>query len=413
MWGMLIFAWFALASVNIISFGLGMMMPGIISEFGVDPAAIGQVVGFASWVQVLSLIPLSILLARRNPRYTVPLIMIGMVAGFTVVGMAQTLTMFYVGYILFAPFSANLVATLLVGAKLRGVPPQQMVQVNGIENFAQPTGQVAALLLIPVLVGAFGTWRSVFATVAIAVAVGLIVYFFIWGDGKRINYGQTETPPPDNAPKTSPFAALKEAASSRVVWLTGLAWPGTTIVWIAMFLYWPTYAITTLGVPLAHAGTVLAMIPLFSAVASLVAPTIAKKVGYDKPFICSWGLLLPIFYFMMTVVTSLPLLFMFSAMAGFGAYFFVPLAFTNVYKIGLSKAAVSISTGIILTFVLVGVAIAGNVVGGLTRAVGVQNALRIACLTPLWFGALTLFLPELGYKKMMALQAASEKGKAS
>ena len=407
-WVVLAFAWIAIASASIISFGLGMMMPGIVREFGVDTTTMGQLFGISALVQVITLIPLSLILAKVNPKISITLIMLGISIGFLISSQARNMLMLYIGFIVFAPFSANVLAALLVGTKLRGVPPEHMVQVNGIENFAAPIGQLTALLSIPILIGLFGTWRGVFFTVFVIITICYIFYFISWGNGKQISYGQGDAP--QSAPKTSIFSVLKETVSNKFVWITGIAWPGTTIIWIAMFLYWPTYAVTTLGVSLSQAGIVLAMIPLFSAISSLVSPSIAKKIGYDKPLICCWGILLPVFYFMMTVFTNVPLLMLFSALTGFGAYFFVPLAYTNMYKIGLSRPAIAIAHGIILTFVLVGVSIAGNVIGALIRQFdgNIQSALRIACFTPIWFGILTLFLPELGYKKMQQLKAAKE-----
>jgi predicted MFS family arabinose efflux permease len=403
-WLMLICAWAAIAVAQFTVFGYGMMMPSIMADFGLDTAVMGQIAGVAAWCQVISLIPLSLLLARANPKFSVPVVILCTAAGIFIYGRAVGVPMLYIGYILMAAFS-NLIATLLVGAKVRGVPSARYTMVNGIENFVQPVGQTIAVLFIAQLMAFLGGWRGIFTTVSIIMVVALVLYFIVWGNGKRITYGQMEAPATAEVPQVNFGTIAREAFGNRVVWLTGLAWPGTTIVWIAMFYYFPTYAITELGFDLPTAGLILAMIPIFSAIASLTSPLLAKKIGYDKPLICTWGIILPIAYFMMMRVSSVPLLCLFSAIAGYGAYCFVPLAFTNVYKIGLSQPAITLATGILLTFVTVGIALAGSVVGTLTGVLGVRNALQVACLSPIWFGILTLFLPELGYKKMQQLQA--------
>jgi predicted MFS family arabinose efflux permease len=404
-WLTLVCAWVAIAVAQFTVFGYGMMMPSIMADFGLDTVVMGRIAGVAAWCQVILMIPLSLLLSRVNPKFSVPLVILLTAAGIFVYGQATGVPMLYAGYILMAVFM-NLIATLLVGAKVRGVPPARYTAVNGIENFVQPAGQTIAVLFIAQLMAVLGGWRGLFTVVSIIMAAGLVLYFIVWGNGKRINYGQPEAPAAAAAAPQVNFGTIaKEAFGNRVVWITGLAWPGTTIVWIAMFYYFPSYAITELGFDLPTAGLVLAMIPIFSAIASLTSPALAKKIGYDKPLICIWGLILPVAYFMMMRVSSVPLLCLFSAIAGYGAYCFVPLAFTNVYKIGLSQPAITLATGILLTFVTVGIAIAGSVVGTLTGVLGVKNALQVACLSPLWFGILTLFLPELGYKKMLQLQA--------
>ncbi|MDR2480290.1 MAG: MFS transporter [Treponema sp.] len=407
-WSILICAWAAIAAAQVIVFGYGMMMPSIMETFGVDTATMGKIAGVASWFQVFSLIPLSLLLARVNPKFSVPLVIAFIAIGLFIFGRAVSIPMLYAGNIIMAIF-VNSIATLLVGAKLRGVPPEMYTQVNGIENFVQPIGQTIAVLAMAQLLGILGGWRGVYVTVSIILVVALILYLLFWGNGKRINFGQEAAPQAANAPKENP---LKEVVTSKVVWLTSLAWPGTTIVWIAMFYYWPTYAITTWGFALPTVGLVLAMIPVFSAIASLTSPVLAKKIGYDKPLICTWGIILPVCYYLMLQTNSVPLLCLFSAITGYGAYCFVPLAFTNVYKIGLSQSAITVATGVILTFVTVGVGIAGTVLGPLTTSLGLKTTLSIACLTPIWFGVLTLFLPELGYKKMMELKRQAEQQSA-
>lgn len=403
-WSVLICAWVAIAAAQFTVFGYGMMMPGIMADFGVDTAVMGQIAGVAAWCQVISMIPLSLLLSRANPKFSVPLVILLIAAGLFIYGRATGVPMLYAGQILMAIF-VNLIATLLVGAKVRGVPPSRYTGINGIENFVQPVGQTIALLFIVQLMVILGGWRGIYTTVAIILFAAMILYILFWGSGKRINYGQAEAQAAAEAPQINFGTIAKEAFGNRVVWLTGLAWPGTTMVWIAMFYYFPTYATKELGFDLTTAGIILAMIPIFSAIASLTSPLLAKKIGYDKPLICIWGIILPIVYYMMMRVSSVPLLCLFSAIAGYGAYCFVPLAFTNVYKIGLSQPAITLATGVILTFVTVGVALAGSVIGPLTGILGVKTALQVACFSPLWFGILTLFLPELGYKKMQRLQA--------
>lgn len=404
-WILLVATWVAIAASQIITFGYGMMMPGVMQELNVSTDTMGRIGGVASWVGVFLTIPGALIAVKFNPKYSVPFTVLGMALGLFLFGRALNIPMMYFSRIIAGAF-AQLIATCLVGTKILGVPPQRMTQINGIENFVGPIGQVVAtLFMAPVLI-LLGSWRNVYVMIAIIMAALAVLYFFMWGNGKNITYGQPAAQ--TAAEKQGTFAALKEAWSNKVVWLQSLAWPGTTIVWIAMFYFWPTYATSELGIDLAQAGVVLSMIPIFSAIASLTSPILANKLGYDKPLIWSWGIILPICYFMMTQISNIALLCVFSAIAGYGAYCFVPLAFTNVYKLGLSRSAVTLATGTILTFVGLGSAIAGTVVGMLTVTFGLKNALAISCLTPVWFGVLMLFVPELGRKKMEKLAAEAK-----
>ena len=39
-----------------------------------------------------------------------------------------------------------------------------------------------------------------------------------------------------------PEHPLKTAIKEKTFWLLTFAWPGTTIVWMGMFIYFPSYA---------------------------------------------------------------------------------------------------------------------------------------------------------------------------
>lgn len=403
-WMLLSCAWIAIAASQVITFGYGMMMPGIMQDMGVSTDVMGRIGGMASLVTVLLTIPGTLIGIKLNPRYSVPLSALGMAVGLFLFSQSTTMPMLYLSRMIAASFS-NLTTVCLVATKLRGVPAGKMTQINGIENFIGPVGQVIATLAMAQFLMLVGGWRSVYATIAAVMTIAAVLYFAVWGNGQWVG-PSAQTPGSKTGDTTTAIAALKEAWSNKVVWLTSLAWPGSTIVWIAMFYFWPTYATTELGITLKQAGMVLSMIPIFSAIASLTSPLIANKLGYDKPLIWPWGLVLPVCYYMMTIFTSVPLLCVFSALAGYGAYCFVPLAFTNIYKLGMSSKAVTVGTSTILTFVAVGSAISGTVIGALTTTFGLKNAIAISCLSPLWFAALMLFVPELGRKKMEQLAAA-------
>ena len=80
-----------------------------------------------------------------------------------------------------------------------------------------------------------------------------------------------------------------------------------------------------------------------------------------------------------------------------------------ICRLGLCSEAVSIGTGMILTGVALGPALGAGIVGGLINSMGIQNALAVCCLSPVWFGILAFFLPERGRKALEAEAAAAGK----
>ena len=97
------------------------------------------------------------------------------------------------------------------------------------------------------------------------------------------------------------------------------------------------------------------LFPIASAIASFISPSITNKIGYDKLMIWPWGFILPVAYFGMLQTGNLPILCLCSLVAGFGAYAFVPIAFTTLYKLpNVQPRTVTLGISCILTMVGVG-----------------------------------------------------------
>jgi predicted MFS family arabinose efflux permease len=289
----------------------------------------------------------------------------------------------------------------LVLLKQQWVPLTKMAQVNGVEAFTNPVGQILGTALVPILIGAFAGWRPVVFVIG-GVVLALGVLWILFGRERRSEAFEAAW----NDKTVSPIgAALKEKA----VWLLALGWPGTSLVWIAMFTFFPTYAVDKLGLTISQAGFVLSALPIGSMIASLVAPWMADKLGYDKPMIWGWGFVLPIFYFMMLPTNSVVVATIASFLAGFGAFAFVPVAFTLLYKLpGINPKTIAMGTGIIITIATLGATAGGVLSGVLAERLGnLYLALAICCLSPLTMGIAGLFLPELG-RKAMEKKAAEE-----
>ena len=405
-WGLLVIAWAALACTQIITFSYGMMLPSIMAEFKIDYEVAGLIGSIAGIVSVLVTIPIALLSNKFKVRIIVPIIVGAIAIGFALFGLANNVAMLFIGKIVAAVF-INGISTSLAIFKMEKVSMDQMGQANGIENFVGPIGQVLATLVITQIMLLVGGWRGVHIIIAVVMAVLCIVWLVLYKKDakedeasaktqKQKNYGLAEHP-------------LKTAVKEKTFWLLALAWPGTTIVWMGMFIYFPSYAMSSLNLTQAQAGLVLSMIPIFSAIASLTSPQIAKWIGKDKPLIWPCGFLLPIFYFMMLQTSNIYLLCLFAGMAGYICYFFVPLAFTTMYKLGYNPKVVSMGVAMVFTGVAVGSAVAAGVVGVAIKAMGgnIYNALAICCLSPILFGVLTMFIPERGRKWMDGMQAAA------
>ena len=398
-WTLLIACWVAMMMWNVIVFSFGMMLPDVMADFNLDygtAGLIGSVSGFAS---VLLTIPTAFVATKFNPKYSVPGVMVLLAAGLFLFGIAANVPMLFIGKIIAAAVSNGLASSLVI-VKIRQVPAARFTGINGIENFVQPIGQVLATLCMAQLLMLVGGWRNVHIICAVVIVAMVVIWLVTYKDDTTGAAAAATKAP-------SQKGVMREALKQKTFWLLSLAWPGTTLIWIGMFYYWPSFITESAGMTMAQAGFVLSFIPIFSAIASLTAPKIADKLGRDKLLIWPWGIILPIAYFCMLQTTSIPLLCICAAVAGYGAYCFVPIAFTTLYKLGLRSEVVSVGTGMVLTGVALGSALGSGIVGALISSIGIYKALAICCLSPVWFGILTLFVPERGRKVMEAEAAAA------
>ena len=396
-WVLLWVGWCAVALSQILSFSYGMMVPSIIEDFGLDYAKIGMVGSVAAWVAVFANIPVSGVAANANPRFALPVIYSFFGLGCLIFGTTHSLFGLYAGRIISGIAGTGLL-TALVTIKVRRVPPERMVEINGIENFVQPIGQTCATLLMAQIMALLSGWRGVYNVIcALMFLCGALWVLFYWTTENDVLPADSRE---KSAPEESVFHSLKLAMSNPVVWLYGLAYPGKIIIWIAFFYYYPSFFMDVRGFTAAQAGLATGLFPVFSAIASIVSPKISKRFDLNKSLLVGSGILLCGGYYAMLKLEGLVAICVASAVSGFLSYIATPIYFTNMYRLGLPPKAVQMATSFLLTMVSLGSALGAGVVGSLIDAWGFSRGLVLACYTPLWFSLLTAFTPSLSKSAM-------------
>lgn len=393
-WHLLIIAWLAIGCQQFLYFSYGMMIPSIKADLNLDYAAVGLIGSAAGIASLIFTIQVPFFVNLLGVKKAMPLTIGISAVGTLIFGLATNSPALVIGRILIG-MVANAIAIVIVTFKIGNVPLSRMLDVNGTENFVQPIAQTLAPLLITQVMALVGGWQNVYLVMAAVLGV-LTICWLIAYQPKKLPEAEKNDQPVEPVFDKSSFEALR----TKTPWLLAIGWTGVVFTWIGMLFYWPSYAQTSLGMTASQTGIVLSCFPLFSALGSLIAPRITQAVGYEKPLISVWGFLLPLFFFGMVKSTSLPLLLLSSAAAGFGTYFFVPLIFSLLYKIDLKPKSVSLGTSMMLTGAGLGSALGSAVIGlMITHFDGdMYKALAISCLAPLVFGILTLFIPERGRK---------------
>lgn len=393
-WMLVWIIWIGYMVVNLTNFSIGIMMPDIAAELSLSLTQQGWL-SASSWIlKAIFSIPIALMLAKFNAKYVLQMVLTLVSIGILLQGFAQNYAMVFIGRALVFGVAGAMLAPLAV-VKIKLIPKEKLSFINGVEAFTGPAGQAMGTALVPFLLATLGGWRSTLIMLGVIGAVVAILWLLLC----HKEDGESESMIQARQQKIRVIEPFKEALRTRTILLLALGWWGTGLIWNATYTFWPTYAQDTLNLTLAQSGQILGLLPIGSIVGSLTAPKIADWIGYDKWMICPWGFILPFTYFGMLITPSVPLLCALSFIAGYGAYAFVPVAFTAIYKVkNITPIAVSVGLAMIYTTNGVGGALGGMLSAYLADSFGMVTALKLCCLSPFIFGILTLFLPKTGRK---------------
>lgn len=397
---MISIGWIAYLVSNLINFALGMMLPSMTQDIGFGIEVSGYLSSIGWIFKAICIIPIALVVSKVKPKY----VLIGsyLCTGISLImqGAATTVPVLLVGRALMSIGNAGFLSPL-VPIKIAYVPKEKIVQVNGLENCVGPIGQAMGTAAIASLLAIMSGWRNVMYVLGGILIVLAVLMAVIYKEKEGHEFQKSDV---------KFLEPLKEALKIKEVWLLAIAWPGTSLVWIAFYTFWPTFAMETYGMTLAQTGFVLGLFPIFSGIASFVAPTIANWLGYDRHMMWPWGFILPVAYFGMLQTDNMVILCICSIIAGFGAYAWVPTAFSVLYKLpNVKPRVVTLGTSCILTMVSVGSTLGGSLAGILGQSMGLYKAMAICCLSPILFGILTLFLPERGRKYQERMEKENAK----
>ncbi|MGF1727618.1 MFS transporter [Photobacterium nomapromontoriensis] len=388
-WGIVWIAWLAFMVANLSNFAFGVILPDMRNDIGFDLEVAGWLSAIA-WVgKGLLTIPIICFISKGKPKHVLLAIFVLLGIGMILQSVATNVTMLFIGRLFVMGVAAGIVSVLVV-FKIQWIPKDKMGSINGIEMFTGPAGQMLGTAAFPMFLAMMSGWREVMLVMGVFALILAVAWMFVAKDKAESTDATYE--------KVPVLQPLKEALTYKNTWILAIAWPMTSLTWIAVYTFWPTYAVESLSLSIAEAGMVLGFLPIGSAIACLVSPVLAQKWGYDKPLIVASGVVLPFAYYSLMLTASVPLLATATFIAGYAAYNFVPLAFTTLYKTDMSPRAVSMGTGFIFSLVGLGGAVGGALTGWMGTQYGLETALSLTCITPIFFAVFTLFLTETGWK---------------
>jgi predicted MFS family arabinose efflux permease len=391
-WILVLIPWISYIISSVANYGIGIMLPAMRAELHFGLAEAGYLSAIAWIIRLVTTIPITSLVTKIRPKTIYTGLFLCMGVGFVLQGIATNLPMVFVGRALAIGIMAC-ISTILVPIKIKWIPEDKITFINGIENMCGTGGQMLGTVTVPILIVALSGWRNIMLLMGVLSFILVIVWAGFVRDTKpdhpkvkETHEGETKSP-------------LLEALKLKQLWLLAIGWPFSIIAWISIYTFWPTYAIESLGLTLAQSGMILGLLPIFSMISSFITPILAEKVGYEKPFMWVCGIALPICYLSMINTSSIPLLCIASAAAGYFVYTYVPIGFSLLYKIpGIKSDVVSMGYSVVYTMLSIGGVLGGIVAGKLSSIFGLYFGMTVCCCAPLVFGICTFMLPEYGRK---------------
>lgn len=235
--------------VNFHRFALGVISDKLMAAFQIAAVGLGGLSSLYFYLYALLQVPAGILADSWGPRRTMTWSALIMAAGAFLFGIAQDLTMAYVGRFLIGVGVAAIFVNLL---KLLAdwFPPQTFATMTGLTTTFGFLGGLAAGAPFAHVVEVVG-WRWGFHGVGlITVLLTLCCWWLI--------HDRTTSPPP--LTETRPLTPLWIILRSREIWPVFFAKVGITGTFLAFFALWgPPYLMQAYGLARPEAGTLISV----------------------------------------------------------------------------------------------------------------------------------------------------------
>ena len=332
---------------SLIMLSLGILLPNISEDLGLSSSQQGFL-GSSMFIGTMIMsLPAGLWLSRPNASK----VLLGSLAFGTAFVIMQAWAPNYTVLLLGRlAFGVAIVARQPARAVLTAqwFPKREIVLVNGIVNTTYGASAVMALLLTPYLqVWLDGSWRWTLMIYGMIFVVVTLVWAAI---GKE---GRTEDPIPvvglrgrGASGEVSSWTVLKE----KDVWLVGIGMAGMLVMEFSILTLWPTLMLKERGIEQTVSGGMLLSAAISEGFGSvLLSAMLMRRIsrGMRRPIVAALALLLVGTAVGMNMSTSIPLLWLFTALHGVG-FSFVSLIWTVPFEIpGVTHRQIAVASGFI------------------------------------------------------------------
>lgn len=369
-----------------VTFTLGLMLPSISLDLGIDLRQAGWL-GAMNWeVTAVLTLPLAFRFARYSPRKTVILASFCQAILLFAQGLAPNYYVLLFTRIAFMAsglirFSAN---PLLIQ---QWFPRNRVAMVNTASTVVSGVVGGTVVFFLGDLIEIFGGWRNIFFVFAGAEAVLLIAWLIL---GR-------EKPSAEMDSDAGKVIGIKNVLRNRTLWLLGIGVAGDMMCFGAMETLWPKYA-TSLGIiSLGQAGYCEGLSYYGFTIGSLLGGFLSIKLGRRKPAIWLSGLLLPFVTLGILFSRSFAMLAFLWLMWGI-VELYVPVISTIPFELpGIKPREVPVASAFVVSVFTAGAGLGPLLGGYLASMLGsLERALAMICVFPILLFITGLMIKETG-----------------
>jgi MFS family permease len=357
---------------------MGILLPAISTELGLTPSQQGFFGSSAFLGNLLLALPLSWWISKYSPKLVTTITLVLGVIFLFVQGWAPNLAILLVGRFGYgiATLAREPARALLMHQWFR---PREFMVVNSVYNALFGIVVGGGLFATPFILASAGdNWRTViYSFVAV-----LTVLTILWAV-----FGRERVTESDNSQDSEgQLDMLRRVFRHRDLWISGFGFLGATMGWSAFLTFYPTLMLETHQVSLNWSGAILAVGILVGGVVGVALSYMIMVIGPDrrKNTVQALGLIMMASYLVMTMIESIPLLFVISALNGVAWGFWPILNSVPFYLPGIRSREVAIALSLVMTLSSLGVVLGPSITGILQEQFGdLTLALQIVSIAPI------------------------------
>lgn len=377
-WAVMGLWFFASVAGIMMAMSVGILLPSISAELGLTPRQQGFFGSSAFIGNLFLALPLSWWMSRYRPKMlTTATLILGAMFLF-IQGWAPSFVILLIGRL-----GYGIVTLAREPARALLMPqwfaPREFLVVNSVYNALFGIVVGGGLAATPFILAIGGDdWRTVLFAFSVVLA-GLTVLWMIIGK-ERATASDTSQEP------GGPFDLLIRVLKYRDLWISGFGFMGATMGWSAFLSFYPTLMLDANQISLNWSGTILGVGILAGGIAGIALSYMVMAIDSDrrKNTIQALGILMAASYFGMTLLDSIPLLLIISALNGVAWGFWPILNSVPFYLPGIRVREVAVGLSVVMTLASLGTVLGPSMTGILQEQFGdLRQALQIVSIAPL------------------------------